>query len=430
MMEWYQIVFYFLTNGIRIYLCLRLVAALLKFPVAKKSTFLLSLGGTVIITALSCFISPQFYLLGIEIIFLLMIVRYLFQHKMRLCLFVIIFYEIAVALWDFLISAGFGVLLHSNRFVEDSTTEYLIAVLVVRLLLVVIAVLLYKKNNISSNGMFRLTSAVALLGMFGIISLSEQSSISLSDNRLTTWIILSLMLIMAVLFFNLSRQYEMEKEIARLKAEQTELLERDFQTLNSTYSANAKLFHDLHNHIEILHRFLVQEKTADALHYLDDFHMPMQEITQTIWTGDEATDYLINSKIALAEQQKIQTHINIEFPRHTNIRSADLTAILGNLLDNALEATLNSPVNPHFIHLTIRRINDMLIIKVENDCKKISLGSNENLQTTKSDSGLHGWGLKSARTAAERYDGTVETTYTDNLFRAVVTLSYSCSQIE
>lgn len=366
MMEWYQVLFNFLTNGIRIFLCFCLIAALLKFPNVKKYSFLLSLGSTTIITVLSFFLSSQFYLLGIETVLLFVTARYLFQRQTRMCLFVIVFYEIAAA----------------------------------------------------------------LLGMFGIIALSEQSIIPLSDSSLTTWIILSLMIMMAVLFFNLNRQYEMEKEIARLKAEQTELLERDFQTLNNSYSINAKLFHDLHNHIEILQCFLVQGKAGDALEYLDDIHAPIQEVTQTFWTGDEAADYLINSKISLAQQQKIQIEINIEFPCHTNIRSADLTAILGNLLDNALEAISKSPDTCHFINLTIRRINDMLVIKVENDCKSISISSNGDLQTTKSDNGLHGWGLKSARAAAERYDGTVETTYTDNLFCAVATLSYKYSKIE
>lgn len=185
--------------------------------------------------------------------------------------------------------------------------------------------------------------------------MSEQSSISFSDSHLTTWLILSLILMMAVLFFNLSCQYEMEKENTRLKVEQTELLERDFQT-------------------------------------------PVQEIIQTIWTGDEATDYLINNKMALAGQQHIQT--------------------------NALEATSKTQSDIHFINLTIRRINHMLIIKVENDCENIPLCNNENLQTTKSASSLHSWELKSACAAAERYDGTIETTCSGNLFCAVATLSY------
>ena len=52
------------------------------------------------------------------------------------------------------------------------------------------------------------------------------------------------------------------------------------------------------------------------------------------------------------------------------------------------------------------------------------------LQTTKADKGLHGWGLKSARTAAEKYNGCLQTSGADNLFRAVATLSYQGVSVE
>ena len=70
--------------------------------------------------------------------------------------------------------------------------------------------------------------------------------------------------------------------------------------------------------------------------------------------------------MALAEQEHIKTKVNIEYPHNTNIRSVDLTTILGNLLDNALEAAQAAPDGLRFLNLTIRRINAMLIIKVEN----------------------------------------------------------------
>ena len=45
-------------------------------------------------------------------------------------------------------------------------------------------------------------------------------------------------------------------------------------------------------------------------------------------------------------------------------------------------------------------------------------------KTSKDENGLHGWGLKSAQTAAEKYDGTIQAAYTEHAFRAVATLSF------
>lgn len=148
-------------------------------------------------------------------------------------------------------------------------------------------------------------------------------------------------------------------------------------------------------------------------------------MADTIWTGDGTVDYLINSKAALAADGGIRFQAQVEFPRRTNIRSADLCAILGNLLDNAIEAALQGP-EPERRHaaLTIRRIHQMLVIKVENSFSTLPVRENGELKTTKAESGLHGWGLRSARTAAEKYDGMVQTSIAGDTFRAVATLSY------
>ena len=241
---------------------------------------------------------------------------------------------------------------------------------------------------------------------------------------MTTWVILSMIILFAVMVFYLKRQYEMEKIISQLEKDKNALLERDYQTLSDTYAASAKRFHDFHNHIDVLHHYLSTGSTGEAISYLEDLRSPMREAMQTVWTGEEAVDYLLNSKLSIATSRQIRVSTNIEFPRHTNLRSVDLVAILGNLLDNALDAAGSAEDSLRFINLTIRRINDMLIVKVENGCSAAPISADGSLQTTKKDKSLHGWGLRSARTAAGNYDGTIETEYNDHTFRAVATLSF------
>ena len=108
-----------------------------------------------------------------------------------------------------------------------------------------------------------------------------------------------------------------------------------------------------------------------------------------------------------------------------NIKSSDLCAILGNLLDNALEACSKvEDVNKRKVRLVIRRIQQMLVIKVENTYSYKPVVKDGNFQTSKTDGGLHGWGIKSAKTAAEKYDGMIQTNCTDQAFTTVVTLSF------
>lgn len=423
MMGWYQVISYSLTNGIRIFVCILMITTLLKSYRVEKSTAWLSLTCGMVTAALYLFPIPQIAIIALEMIAILCILHFQYKCEIRMSAFLTFFFEIAVALWDFLFSAGFKISFQYST-LDAVISKYMVSVWVVRILMIGLMLFIAMQRDKAEKTLNRFSSIFAVTGMFCVLILTEQSVIPLSDDQLMTWVIFSGILLLAVLFYRVNRQYEMERTIVQLEKDKNALLERDYQTLSDTYAANAKLFHDFHNHIDILHRYLSMGNTNEAISYLEDLRSPVQTITQTVWVGDEAVDYLINSKIANAMSKHIQVNTNIEFPRHTNIRSIDLVAILGNLLDNALEATENAEDSLRFINLIIRRINDMLVIKVENGCGIAPAVTDGDLQTSKTDKNLHGWGLKSVRTVAEHYDGTIETEYSPNTFRTVVTLSF------
>ncbi len=368
---------------------------------------------------------PDFYRMVLETLVIAVCASRFQGADIRMSLFLGIFYEIAAAFWQFLFAAWLGVLFHSPAFLNAETGNGQIAIWLLHLLLIILTWYLIKHPNTTGRENFRLASAIAVAGFLAVITLSEQTALTIADDTLDMWTILAVVLMMSLLVFNMNRQYEVERELAKLKSEQAELLEHDYNILNNAYAINAKLFHDFHNHIGVLRQLLFHSKTAEAMQYLDELQMPVQEMTNTVWTGDETVDYLINSKAATAKENIIDYQVQVEFPRHTNLQSADLCAILGNLLDNALEAAKQVPNPEHrFIRLTIRRINQMLVIKTENSFMTAPIEKNGALKTSKDGNGLHGWGLKSAQAAAEKYDGMVQTSYSGNTFKAVATLSF------
>lgn len=415
-----------LTGCLRVTVCLFLISRLMSVEKPDKRMISVGITGALVITALVFLTNlSDFYQMALEAVWIAVCASRLQKVDTRMGLFVSIFYEIAVSFWRFLFMAGMGVLCHSSAFLDDRTWKGQAAAWLLHILLIVLAVYRLKSQDMTGKNAFRFASAIAMIGLIAVITLSEQTILVLPDDTLTMWTILAVVWMMSILVFNMNRQYEVEKELAKLKSEQAELLERDYTTLNNVYAVNAKLFHDFHNHIGALRQLLSHEKYAEAVEYLDELQSPVKEMTDAVWTGDETVDYLINSKAAAAAASKIQLQAQVEFPRHTNIRSMDLCAILGNLLDNALEAARQVPFSEQrFIKLTIRRINQMLVIKVENSFSASPVQVKGLLKTTKTESGLHGWGLKSAQTAAEKYDGMIQTTYTGNTFRAVATLSY------
>ncbi|RKI69107.1 GHKL domain-containing protein [bacterium 1xD42-67] len=382
-------------------------------------------GAAVLTASLSLLHAPDFYRMALEAVLIAVCAHWRQGAELRMGLFVSTFYEIGLSFWSFLLSAGLGVLFRSQDLLDARTLAGQSPVWLLHGLLAGLAVWLSRGQETDRKAVFRAVSAVTLAGFLAVITLSEQTVLEIPDDTLYMWTILAVVLMMSVLVFDINRQYEVEKELARLRTEQAELLERDYTTIDRAYQVNAKLFHDFHNHIGVLRQFLAHEKYGEAIRYLDELQAPIQDMTAAVWTGDETADYLISSKAAAAESGGIRFQAQVEFPRRTNIRSVDLCAILGNLLDNAIEAARQVP-DPagRSVTLTIRRIHQMLVIKVENSFAAAPVREDGCLKTTKTGGGLHGWGLKSAQTAAEKYDGMVQTGISGDVFRAVATLSY------
>ena len=309
MMAWLLTLSYFFTNELRLFAGLFLVSRVTGFR-PRRATMLLAGVGGVLVTVLQTVSHSAIGPLAVELLVITAVSWYYLRDKLNLCLFLAFFYEVGVGLWDFLLQAGLGILFHSQSFLDPAALESLAGVWLTRALMLGGAVMLIRQSG-QSGGAMRSLSVLVILGMVGAVTLSEQKTLPLDENLVGTWIILSMVLMFAILFYRVNRQREMESEIARLKQEQAEIVERDYQALRRTYEGNAKLYHDLHNHIEAIYQCLLQGDTEEAARYCEDLRTPVRESSQTVWTGDKALDYLISSKLALAEQEHIKTKVNI-----------------------------------------------------------------------------------------------------------------------
>ena len=428
MIEWIIFISDIAAGCVRAVACLFLIFYLLPSDKPGKKCIAITSAGIAVISLLLAVLNgneSDIYRIGLEAVWISFCAGRIQGAQVRMSLFVGIFYEIAVSFWQFLFSSCLGILLCSPNFLDYGTGRGQIAVWLIHGVLAAFVFCYLERQSMTEIAAFQFASIVSVSGFLAVITLSEQRTLVIAEDLLDMWTVLSIVLMMSVLIFRISRQYEKEKELAKLKSEQAELLERDYTTLNHAYEVNAKLFHDFHNHIGVLQQLLSHQKIQEAEEYLNSLQAPVREMTDTIWTGDETIDYLINSMAARAKSDKIEFLIQVEFPRHTNVRSADLCAVIGNFLDNALEAARQASERERkYIRLTIRRINQMLVIKVENSFGTHLIKEGDVLKTTKAEEGLHGWGLKSARTAAEKYSGCVQTMYTDCVFQVVATLSF------
>ena len=146
MTGWLIAISYLLTNGLRLVLGVYLAAKLLDAELDKK-VILFSLLGSGLVTALHISGMTAIGSIAAEIVILTAITGYYLRAQLRIGLFLIFFYEVGVGLWEFLISAGMSVLFRTAKFMDASTTEYLVSIWLMRLLMIAVAALLGRQQG-------------------------------------------------------------------------------------------------------------------------------------------------------------------------------------------------------------------------------------------------------------------------------------------
>ncbi len=225
----------------------------------------------------------------------------------------------------------------------------------------------------------------------------------------------------AYLFLRI-RENRKEQEYIEQK---NHFLEQNYLVAKESYESNAKLYHDMWNHFLLIQKYLEKGQIAEAQKYLLKLIGNHTEYMIEVRTGIEAVDYILSQKEKWASEKGIDMSIHAEYPKNCSIDSVDLCTILTNLLDNAIEACERcSPEIERKIKLTIRRIHQFIIIKIENSSSTTPTIRNEKMMTTKINKSMHGWGIQNVRAAVEKYHGVMEYDYKNNIFTMNVMLFY------
>ena len=212
-----------------------------------------------------------------------------------------------------------------------------------------------------------------------------------------------------------------EKEYAD---QQSRILEKNYQTAKQSYEANAKLYHDMKNHFLLLQGYLSNGKIYEAQKYLEKINGEADYSLER-WTGIGTIDYILSQKADIAKHQGIDISIHAEYPKDCKIEPVDLCTILTNLLDNAIEACeKQSNGTKKIIKVTIRRIHQFIIIRISNTSIAKPLASNGIFTTSKGNQQNHGWGIRSAKSAVEKYQGAIKFDYGNSIFTVNVMLFY------
>ena len=184
---------------------------------------------------------------------------------------------------------------------------------------------------------------------------------------------------------------------------------------------NLKKFrHDINNHLYILNS-LISNDNFEAQKYIEELTGKLNQSSAYSNTGNIVLDSIINYKLTEASKNNIDISFHILLPQNLNISNEDTITILGNILDNAIEAVNKLPTN-RYINLTIKYKIGTLFILLENPYDGNILSQNGVFKTNKEDDTIHGIGLQSVQSAISKYNGILKIDYTNNKFHLCIML--------
>ena len=201
----------------------------------------------------------------------------------------------------------------------------------------------------------------------------------------------------------------------RLAAYQRELIETHYQEVENMYRQVRGWRHDYRNHIQMMKVLAANGDLEGLKAYLDELDTDLNTVDTVVRTGNAMADAILNSKISLAKSRGIPVQVNAHIPVKLKMSELDLCCILGNLFDNAIDASLALPEEQRLIRVYMDMKGSQLYISFTNFTAAKKLPKvGKRFRTTKGEG--HGFGLVRIDSIIERLDGYLSRNSEDGAF--------------
>ena len=201
----------------------------------------------------------------------------------------------------------------------------------------------------------------------------------------------------------------------RIAAYQRELIETHYREVENMYRQIRGWRHDYRDHIQMM-KVLAANGDMDALKaYLDELDTDLNTVDTVVKTGNPMADAILNSKISLARSRNIPTQVDAHIPVKLKMSELDLCCIIGNLFDNAMEASMALPEEKRLIRVYMDMKGTQLYISFTNFTAAKKLNKvGKGFKTSKGEG--HGFGLVRMDDIVSRYDGYLSRNSEDGAF--------------
>lgn len=193
---------------------------------------------------------------------------------------------------------------------------------------------------------------------------------------------------------------------------QQQIYYHDIQAYSNQAS---RIRHDMKNNLSTISYLLHNKKYDQAQAFIDEYIQQTSKFKAIINTGNDVVDVILNAKMKTAQEAGITINHDIVIPPSFEISSVDISVILGNLLDNSIEATSKLTEN-RSISIKIQTYKENLFIGITNTFDGKIILFNEGLISTKTDGQNHGLGLGNVTHIIKKNKGTIDISYDEEKF--------------
>ena len=211
-----------------------------------------------------------------------------------------------------------------------------------------------------------------------------------------------------------------KKELTLLKANMEKQHYENIEVINEK---QAKYMHDLRNYLKTIGILAQEEKNEEISTMLNAMEIHINNLSIEQYTNSKILNAILCEKKDDAEKKKIEFTIYVDpYIDFSFIEEIDLITIVGNILDNAIEASCN--VKDRFIDISIimAQKNHFFMIKVDNSYDGNILIRNNKLISLKTDDNQHGFGLDNVKDVLKKYEGFMEYEMENDIFSVVIVI--------
>ncbi len=303
----------------------------------------------------------------------------------------------------------------------DQTAEYqdtsrLFAILLTKMIQVVVFYILAKRHEKSRNLQRRpavvlcVAAILDFIYLFTIHKYIYSPDLQIQQHRLLVWLAIGALLVIIAIFviYELFIREEIKNVKLAMELQRIALEAGFFSEIDQIYTELRTWQHDYKNNLNALRTLVYQAQTEKALEYIDNMNNEVYKNKIMLQTGNLVLDAIVSSKLWLAQTKNIEFSIQAVYPENNHISDNDLCAIVGNLIDNAIEACarMDNTSKNKFIDFSLILKGKNLLISISNSYNnELKLKGNRFL-TVKNEP-YHGIGILHIDSIVRKYQGHV-----------------------